>query len=142
MTSRLDYIAERGLMAADGGLPADFDALLDVARGVDVIRGWRRWLLRLRNCARAPRLGRPLAAPARRCGCAERRSEQDALIYLLIGRDAADGRMRLSPLFRKFEIRWSKAGSAQLFADLETDRARARRGGRTRRRSTRSRAGR
>ena len=27
--------------------------------------------------------------------------------------------MRLSPLFRKFEIRWSKAGSAQLFADLE-----------------------
>src|SRR4051794_22173432 len=49
MTSRLDYIAERGLMAADGGLPLGFDALLDVARDVDVIRGWRRWLLKLRN---------------------------------------------------------------------------------------------
>ena len=70
MTSRLDYIAERGLMAADGGLPPGFDALLDVARGVDVIRGWRRWLLRLRNWLVAPRLGRPLAAPARAARCA------------------------------------------------------------------------
>jgi cholesterol oxidase len=36
----------------------------------------------------------------------------------MIGRDAADGRMRLTPLLRRFDIRWSKAGSAQLFADL------------------------
>ena len=49
MTSRLDYGAERRLMLADGGLPANFDVLLDVARGVDVIRGWQRWLLRLRD---------------------------------------------------------------------------------------------
>ena len=74
MTSKLDYIAERGLIVADGGLPAGFDALLDVARGVDVIRGWRRWLLRLRDVARAARLERPA-----RCGRAtlrlrERRS--------------------------------------------------------------------
>jgi cholesterol oxidase len=27
--------------------------------------------------------------------------------------------MRLTPLFNRFDIRWSKAGSAQLFADLE-----------------------
>jgi cholesterol oxidase len=118
MTSRLDYIADRGLMAADGGLPVGFDALLDVARDVDVIRGWRRWLLRLRNWLVNLGWGDRSLKP-RELRLRERRSEQDALIYLLIGRDAADGRMRLSPLFRKFEIRWSKAGSAQLFADLE-----------------------
>ena len=118
MTSRLDYIADRGLMAADGGLPVGFDALLDVARDVDVIRGWRRWLLRLRNWLVNLGWGDRSLKP-RELRLRERRSDQDALIYLLIGRDAADGRMRLSPLFRKFEIRWSKAGSAQLFADLE-----------------------
>jgi cholesterol oxidase len=37
----------------------------------------------------------------------------------MIGRDAADGRMRLTPLFRRFDIKWSKEGSAQLFRDLE-----------------------
>ena len=38
--------------------------------------------------------------------------------------------MRLTPLFRQFDIRWSKAGSAALFARPRADRARARRGGR------------
>jgi cholesterol oxidase len=118
MTSRLDYIAERGLMAADGGLPPGFDVLLDVARGVNVIRGWQRWLLRVRNWLVHLGLGdRPLHPKVLKLR--PRRSNQDALIYLLIGRDAADGRMRLSPLFRRFEIRWSKAGSARLFRELE-----------------------
>ena len=36
-------------------------------------------------------------------------------MFLNIGRDAADGRMRLTPLFRCFDIRWSKAASAELF---------------------------
>lgn len=40
----------------------------------------------------------------------------DTLIFLMIGRDAADGRMRLTPLFRCFDIRWSRAASEQLFA--------------------------
>jgi cholesterol oxidase len=47
------------------------------------------------------------------------KSNQDSLIFLMIGRDAADGQMRLTRLFRRFDIRWSKAASAQLFADLE-----------------------
>jgi cholesterol oxidase len=50
---------------------------------------------------------------------AERRPDTDSLIFLMIGRDAADGKMRLTPLFRQLDIRWSKAGSAQLFRDLE-----------------------
>jgi cholesterol oxidase len=118
MTSKLDYTAERKLIVADGGLPANFDVLLDVARGVNVIRGWRRWLLRLR--AALIYLGwsdqalrpRDLRVPARE-------SDVDSLIFLMIGRDAADGQMRLTPLLRRFDIRWSKAASAQLFADLE-----------------------
>jgi cholesterol oxidase len=118
MTSRLDYLADRGLMAADGGLPPGFDALLDVARGVDVIRGWRRWLLRARNWLIHLGWGDKALRP-REFKLRARRSEQDALIYLLLGRDAADGRMQLSPLFHKFEIRWSRAGSATLFRELE-----------------------
>jgi cholesterol oxidase len=105
-------------MLADGGLPANFDVLLDVARGVDVIRGWRRWVLRLRFLLVRLGLSDQQMHP-RELRLAERREDTDALIFLMIGRDAADGRMRLTPLFKRFDIRWSRAGSAQLFADLE-----------------------
>jgi cholesterol oxidase len=118
MTSRLDYTAERGLMAADGGLPEGFEVLLDVARGVDVIRGWRRWLLRARNALVKVGVSDRSLHP-RELELRAKPSNRDALIYLLIGRDAADGQMRLTPLFRQFEIRWSKAGSQALFAALE-----------------------
>ncbi len=37
----------------------------------------------------------------------------------MIGRDAADGRMRLTPLFRRLDVRWSMDGSRALFDDLE-----------------------
>jgi cholesterol oxidase len=118
MTSKIDFTADRGLIAADGGLPANFDVLLDVARGVNVIRGWRRWLVRARlGLAKAGLSDQSLRPREVRL---ERRSDDtDALIFLLIGRDAADGRMRLTPLFRRFDVRWRKEGSAQLFADLE-----------------------
>jgi cholesterol oxidase len=117
MTSKLDLTAERRLIVADGGLPANFDVLLDVARGVDVIRGWRRWLLRLRHVLVYVGLTDQALRP-RDLALAERRPDTDSLVFLMIGRDAADGRMRLTPLLRRFDIRWSKAGSAQLFADL------------------------
>ncbi|HEV7562193.1 MAG TPA: GMC family oxidoreductase [Solirubrobacterales bacterium] len=118
MTSKLDYSDERGLIVADGGLPANFDALLDAARGVNVIHGWRRALLRLRAAliyfGWSDQALRPRELRLRR-----RESDTDSLIFLMIGRDAADGQMRLTRLFKRFDIRWSKAGSAQLFADLE-----------------------
>jgi cholesterol oxidase len=118
MTSKIDFTADRRLIAADGGLPANFDVLLDVARGVDVIRGWRRWLVRgqwlLTQVGVSDRSLRPGGVRVPR-----RRPDTDALIFLMIGRDAADGQMRLTPLFRQLDIRWSKAGSAKLFADLE-----------------------
>jgi cholesterol oxidase len=118
MTSRLDYTAERRLMVADGGLPANFDALLDVARGVNVIRGWRRWLLRLRDAFVHLGLSDQAVHP-REVRVRERHSDTDSLVFLMIGRDAADGQMRLTPIFGRFDIRWSEAASAELFADLE-----------------------
>jgi choline dehydrogenase-like flavoprotein len=118
MTSRIDYSADRRLMVADGGLPANFDVLLDVARGVNVIRGWRRWLLRLQRLLTMVGLSDQPMHP-RDLRLAERRTDTDTLVFLMIGRDAADGRMRLTPLFRKLDIRWSKAASAQLFSDLQ-----------------------
>jgi cholesterol oxidase len=118
MTSKLDYTEERRLIVADGGLPANFDVLLDVARGVNVIRGWRRALLRLR--AALVRLGwSDQALRPRSLHLARREPDTDSLIFLMIGRDAADGQMRLTPLFHRFDIRWSKDASARLFDDLE-----------------------
>jgi len=119
MTRYLDYTADRHLIVADGGLPANFDVLLDVARGVNVIRGWRRWLLRLRKAL--IHLGwsdQPLR-PREMRHLRQREPDVDSLIFLMIGRDAANGQMRLTPLFRRFDIRWSKDASAALFADLE-----------------------
>jgi cholesterol oxidase len=117
MTSKLDYMDERGLIVADGGLPANFGVLLDLARGVNVIRGWRRVLLRLRSAL--VRLGWSDQSVPPRDLRLRPKSNVDSLIFLMIGRDAADGQMRLTPLFRRFDIRWSKDASAQLFADLE-----------------------
>ncbi|MGB7686272.1 MAG: GMC family oxidoreductase, partial [Solirubrobacterales bacterium] len=117
MTSKLDYMDERGLIVADGGLPANFGVLLDVARGVNVIRGWRRVLLRLRSAL--VRLGWSDQSVPPRDLRLRPKSNTDSLIFLMIGRDAADGQMRLTPLFRRFDIRWSKDASARLFEDLE-----------------------
>jgi len=118
MTSKLDYTAERRLIVADGGLPANFDFLLDVARGVNVIRGWRRALLRLEDALIHLGLSDRSLRP-RHLRPGPTRPDTDSLILLLIGRDAADGRMRLTPLLRRFDIRWSKDASRELFAALE-----------------------
>ena len=116
MTSKIEY-PERNLMVADGGLPANFGVLLEIARGVKVIRGWRRKLLQLTDALF--HLGwSDRSLPPRAGRVREHYPNTDALIFLMIGRDAADGEMRLTPLFKRFDIRWSKAGSEELFQDL------------------------
>jgi cholesterol oxidase len=119
MTSKLDYTAERNLIVADGGLPASFDVLLDLARGVNVIRGWRRWLLRLRTALVFLGWSDQALKPGQVRKLDQRESDVDSLLFLIMGREAASGQMRLTPLFRRFDIRWSKADSAQLFAEQE-----------------------
>lgn len=117
MTSRILY-PERKLMVADGGLPANFDALLEVARGVNLIRGWRRALLRLR--AAFIHLGwSDQALRPRQADLRQPEPDTDSLVFLMIGEDAADGQMRLTPLLKRFDIRWSKDGSRKLFEDLK-----------------------
>jgi cholesterol oxidase len=86
---------------------------------VNVIRGWRRWLLQLRqllvNAGVSDQSMHPRHLRLRR----PREPDRDSLIFLMIGRDAGDGQMRLTPLFKRFDIRWDRAASEQLFADLE-----------------------
>jgi cholesterol oxidase len=120
MTSALDLTAERRLILADGGLPPGFGGVLEIARGVDLIRGWRRWLVRARAALTLAGWTDQALRPRELEGAdlARRAPNTDALIFLMFGRDAADGRMRLTPLLRRFDIRWSEKGSAALFADL------------------------
>jgi cholesterol oxidase len=127
MTSVLDYTDEHGFLLADGGLPSNFGGLLEIVRFVDELHGWRRllgrygWrgmLLRVKRLAALlglgdqqithrhlrPRLERPI---------------DDSLVFLMIGRDAADGQMRLTPLFKRFDIRWSTNRSQGLFTAMK-----------------------
>ena len=117
MTSALDFTEDRGLILADGGLPANWDVLLDVARGANVLTGWHRQLVRLRDLAVRGGLSDQALRP-RDARIRSRPVDTDSLVFLMFGRDAADGQMRLTPLFRRFDIRWSKAASAKLFEDL------------------------
>jgi cholesterol oxidase len=114
MTSRLDFTAEGGYMLADGGLPKGFSGILDLAREVDVIRGWRRWLLQLLRLARPDT---PLPPRAVRLPAAKK-SNEGSLVFLMIGRDAPTGRIRLTPLLKQLDVRFRKADSAALFAAL------------------------
>jgi cholesterol oxidase len=118
MTSALDYTAEHRFLLADGGLPASFGGLLEIVRGYNALRGWARGLLHLKSLA--ARLGltdQPLTHRTMRPHASK--PIGDSLVFLMIGRDAADGQMRLTPLLRRFDIRWSKAASAELFKAME-----------------------
>ena len=114
MTSRIDLQQERRLMVADGALPENFSGLLGVVRAVDGLSGWRRWLLRGKGLAARVGLGAQVVAP-RDVKLAERPPVTDSFVYLMIGQDAADGRVRLTPLFRRLDISWSQRGSSRLF---------------------------
>jgi cholesterol oxidase len=114
MTSRLDYLDERGFMVADGGLPHAFGGLLEIVRGVRAITGWGRVRLVVKNAAARVGLSDRELSP-RDLHVKRLKPIGDTLIFLMIGRDAADGRMRLTPIFGCFDIRWSKANSKRLF---------------------------
>ncbi|HXB65253.1 MAG TPA: GMC family oxidoreductase [Solirubrobacteraceae bacterium] len=118
MTSVLDYTAEHGFLLADGGLPSNFGGLLELVRAVDRIHGWRTLLLRARRWA--TRLGWSDQQITHRHlrSSPPSRPIDDSLVFLMIGRDAADGQMRLTPLLRRFDIRWSTKGSEPLFAAM------------------------
>jgi cholesterol oxidase len=118
MTSRLDYSQEHGFMLADGGLPTNFGGLLEIVRMVDSLHGWRRLLLR------AERLLATLGLSDRSITGRHLRTHPpprpiaDSLVFLMLGREAAEGQMRLTPLFKCFDIRWSRKPSEGLFSAM------------------------
>jgi len=116
MTSRLVY-GDLGFMVADGGLPTAFSGVLEIVRGLNALTGWGRVVLHVKNAA--ARLGltdRPVTH--RNVRLKARAPIRDTLVFLMIGRDAANGRFRLTPLFRCLDIRWSKDDSAELFGAM------------------------
>ena len=116
MTSRIDYTDERGFMVADGGLPGNFGGLLAIVRQVSALTGWGRVVLHVKNAA--TKLGITDTHVTHRNVNLKQEPIGDSLVFLMIGRDAADGQMRLTPVFGAFDIRWDKSDSAGLFAGM------------------------
>jgi cholesterol oxidase len=117
MTSALDYTAEHGFLLADGGLPRTFGGLLEIVRAVDSLHGRSRLLLRIKRLATLLGLT-DQQITGRHLQIRPKRPIGDSLVFLMIGRDAADGQMRLTPLFKCFDIRWSTKASAGLFSAM------------------------
>jgi cholesterol oxidase len=117
MTSRIDYTTEGGFMVADGGLPENFGGLLAAVREVNALTGWGRVALHVKNAA--TRLGlTDRYVTHRNVKLRDPEPIGDSFVFLILGRDAADGQMRLTPLFRCFDIRWNTEDSAGLFARM------------------------
>jgi cholesterol oxidase len=117
MTSRIDYTDERGFMVADGGLPGNFGGLLAAVREVNALTGWGRVVLHLKNAATKVGLT-DRHVTHRNVQLKDQEPIGDSLVFLMIGRDAAEGQMRLTPMFGCFDIRWRKSDSAGLFAGM------------------------
>ena len=116
MTSRLDYTDEFGFMVADGGLPANFGFVLEIVRGIRGLTGWGRVVLHVKDMA--TKIGLTDTHVTHRNVKLHEEPIGDSLVFLMIGRDAADGQMYLTPLFRRFDIRWQRSDSAKLFNDM------------------------
>ncbi|MEY2442802.1 MAG: cholesterol oxidase [bacterium] len=114
MTSRIDLSDSQQLMVADGGLPENFGGLLQVVRGIRAITGLGRVVLQAKNLATKVGFS-DRQVTHRNMTMRKLQPIGDTLVFLNIGRDAANGRMRLTPIFGCFDIRWSKAASAALF---------------------------
>ncbi len=118
MTSRLDYTAEHGFMLADGGLPSNFGGLLEIVRMIDTLHGWRRLLLRAQRLLATLGLSDRSITHRHLRAQPPRRPIADSLVFLMLGREAAEGQMRLTPLFKCFDIRWSRKPSEGMFSAM------------------------
>ena len=77
-------------MIADGGLPSSFDDVLEVLRGVRLLTGLGRIRVGAKNLATKLGMSDRTLAPGD-MRVRRRRPIGDSLIFLCIGRDAADG---------------------------------------------------
>jgi cholesterol oxidase len=113
MTRRIDLVAEREHMVADGGLPESFEDVLEALRGVRLLTGLGRLRVAAKNAATKIGFSDHALAPGD-MRYRRRPPIGDSLIFLCIGRDAGDGEMRLTH-FGRFDIRWDMAASKRLF---------------------------
>jgi cholesterol oxidase len=118
MTSYLDFTAEHHFILADGGLPSNFAGVLGVLRDVNALTGWRRMLLRLKDLGARLGLSDRLVTH-RHVRLSGEQPITNSLVFLMIGRDAADGEMRLTWPLRCFDIRWSSRASQALFDAMQ-----------------------
>jgi cholesterol oxidase len=118
MTSYVDHTADRRLIVADGGLPGEWSFVFRILRGYNTLRGWRRALLHVKNAGAMVGLGSGTLRPRDVRLCDEDPIE-NSLVFMIFGRDAANGQMRLTPLLRRFDIRWSRNASRRLFDDMQ-----------------------
>ena len=117
MTSKVDLTDERRMIVANGGLPENLGFVLDVVRGSNVLTGWARLRVILKALAAALGLSDRTLSP-REARLSGREPSEDTLVFLMMGRDAADGRMRLTWPFRCFDVRWKKDASRELFETM------------------------
>jgi hypothetical protein len=116
MTSRIDYWDRHRFMVADGALPPHFTGLLKVLRGEAALVGWRKHLLlRLKYLAVQLGLSDRIVVPKTVKLDLDTEPIEDSLVFLMLGQDAANGRMRLTPIFRQFDIQWDAKRSMRLF---------------------------
>lgn len=116
MTSSIDYWEAHRFMVADGSLPPHFTGLLKVLRGEAALVGWRKHLLlRLAWLAVQMGLSDRVVAPRTVKLDLDAMPIENSLVFLMLGQDAADGRMRLTPIFRRLDIKWSIDASRPLF---------------------------
>ncbi len=118
ITSKLEYWRDRGFLVEDLGLPQAFMGLLGAVRGANRLVGWRRQLLRAKQAAARLGLSDRSATP-REAKVRMGDPLEDALGFLFIGKDAANGRMRLTPLLRRFDVAFAREDSRALFDTME-----------------------
>jgi cholesterol oxidase len=120
MTSRIDYWDRHRFMVADGALPPHFTGLLNVLRSEAALVGWRKHLLlRLKYLAVQLGLTDRMVRPKTVKLDLDDAPIDDSLVFLMLGQDAADGRMRLTPIFRRLDIQWSNERSKPLFEAMK-----------------------
>ena len=117
MTTYVDHSDDRRLIVADGGLPDEWSFVFRILRGYDALTGWRRRLVQLKSVAAGLGLSDRALRP-RDLHLDDDRSIEDSLVFMIFGRDAADGRMRLTPILKRFDVRWSREGSRKVFEDM------------------------
>ena len=118
MTSKIDLGDERRMIVANGGLPESLGFVLDIVRGYNALTGWARMRVRLKAAAARLGLSDRTLSP-REARLSGRAPSEDTLVFLMMGRDAADGKMRLTWPFNCFDVRWRKDASRALFDEMQ-----------------------